>query len=151
MERFKDLSHCRLIRDNSTRWHSYYDMCARAILLRDEITHLLNTEPELEIDYLGPTDWANLTDIEDFLKPFRSATKANEGILDAIDRVLPGMEYLMDHLENARRHYATNIYMAERVQRAWEKLDKYYKITDSTIVYIGATVLNLMRNWLDYT
>ena len=147
MERFKGISHYRLIRDNSTRWHSYYDMCARAILLRNEITHLLNNEPELEKDYLGPTDWAHLIDITKFLKPFRSATKANEGLLDTIDRVLPGMEYLMGHLEEARAEYAANNYMGERVQRAWEKLDKYYKITDATIAYIGATVLNPMRKW----
>ena len=75
MENFKVISHYRLIRDNATRWHSYYDMCERALFLRDEITQLLNTEPELEKDHLGPTDWGYLAGITTFLKPFRSATK----------------------------------------------------------------------------
>ena len=56
MEQFKKISNLQLVRDNSTRWHSYYDMCERAILLRDEISCLLNTEPLLELNYLTPTD-----------------------------------------------------------------------------------------------
>ena len=108
---------------------------------------MLNTEPKLEKDHLGPTDWGHLADTTTFLKPFRFITKANEDLLDTIDRVLPGMEFLMGHLEKARTIYAANTYMAERVQRAWEKLDKYYRITDATIAYLGATVLNPMRKW----
>ena len=40
--------------------------------------------------------------------------------------MLPNIEFLMAHLERARTAYANNIYMGERVQRAWEKLDEYY-------------------------
>ena len=147
MERFKELSCLQLIRDNSTCWHSYYDMCERALFLRDEITELLNTESELEKDYLSHTDWTHLGNISSFLKPFRQATKVNEGIFDAIDRVLPWIEFLMEHLENSRLTWANYYYMHERVERAWEKLDKYYQITDSSIAYISATVLNPMYKW----
>ena len=60
-------------------------MCERAILLQDKISYLLNTEPLLELNYLTPTDWGYLTNIRDFLKPFRVLTKVNGGILDAIN------------------------------------------------------------------
>ena len=147
MKRFKNLSYLQLIRDNLTWWHSYYDMCERALFFRDKITELLNTEPLLEKDHLLHTDWTHLANINKFLKPFRLATKLNEGLFDAIDRVLPGMKWLMEHLENSRLTWANHFYMHKRVKRAWEKLNKYYKITDSSIIYIGATVLNSMHKW----
>ena len=85
VERFKELSPLMLIHDNSTRWHSYYDMCERALLLRAPITELLNQEPLLEPDYLTSTDWEHLTNIKDFLQPFQLATKKNEGLLNIIN------------------------------------------------------------------
>ena len=147
MERFKLINHLILIRDNFTRWHLYYDMCDRALQLREEITYLLTTEPELDEDSLRVADWGYLNNIKLFLQPFRIATKANEGWLDAIDRMLPGLEFLMAHLENARKEYARNPYMRDRVQRAWEKLDKYYNLIDKSVAYIGATVLNPIYKW----
>ena len=37
--------------------------------------------------------------------------------------------------------------MAPRVYEAWYKLEKYYKHTDDTIVYVAATVLNPICKW----
>ena len=88
-------------------------MCERAIQLCDEIIVLLNQESELDKDHLIVTDWGYLIDIRDFLKPFRLAIKLNEGIFDAIDRVLPGMEFLLEHLERAKTTYRRNRYMAD--------------------------------------
>ena len=61
--------------------------------------------------------------------------------------MLPGLEFLIEHLEQARLDYTGNLYMRERVKRAWEKLDKYYGISDKLIAYIGATVLNPLFKW----
>ena len=104
-----------LIRDNLTRWHSYYNICQRAVLLREEITHLLNTESELEKDYLRPTNWGYLTDISDFLKPFHVLTKVNEGVDDIVDQILPSIKFLLEYLEQARATYTTNHYINEQV------------------------------------
>ena len=61
--------------------------------------------------------------------------------------MLPGLEFLTEHLEQARLNYTGNLYMRERVKRAWEKLDKYYGISDKLIAYISATVLNPLFKW----
>ena len=122
-------------------------MCQRALKLRNEVTHLMNTEPELETNQLTYNEWRYLNNITKFLKPFRTATKVNEGILDIIDRMLPSLKFLIEHLKQARLNYTGNLYMRERVERAWEKLDKYYSISDKLIVYIGATVLNPLFKW----
>ena len=86
-------------------------MCERAIFLRREVTELLNTEPELVNDYLTSTNWGHLINIMDFLGLFRVAIKTNEGILDVINRVLPGLEYLIMYLEEARLTWANNKYI----------------------------------------
>ena len=37
--------------------------------------------------------------------------------------------------------------MAERVDCAWNKLNKYYTLSDQTIAYVAAIMLNLMHKW----
>ena len=122
-------------------------MCARALQLKWPIIQLLQSEPELMKELLSQEDWGYLENITNFLKPFRECTKTSEGIFDSIDRVLPCMEFLLEHLETAKEIYAGNAYMAPRVDAAWAKLEKYYMYTDDTVVYVAATVLNLMCKW----
>ena len=57
------------------------------------------------------------------------------------------MEYLIKHLEDAIVEYADNPFMVDRVQATWEKLHKNYKLTDDSIVYAAATVLNPLFKW----
>ena len=61
MERFRSLNSLQLIRDNKTRWHSYYNMCKRALLVKDALTTLLAQEIELVAETLNATDWDHLT------------------------------------------------------------------------------------------
>ena len=147
VERWHQLSSLVLLRDNSTRWHSYYDMCARALLLKWPLIQLLQTEPGLSKNHLSPEDWGYLENLTKFLEPFRDATKSNEGVEDSIDRILPSMEFLISHLEGAMDEYRGNPFMEDRVQATWEKLHIYYKLTDDTIVYAAATVLNPILKW----
>ena len=81
------------------------------------------------------------------MKPFREYTKSNEGMLDLINRILPCIEFLLQHLENTKEIYRHNIYMTPRVDAAWAKLEKYYKHTDDTIIYVAATILNPVCKW----
>ena len=53
----------------------------------------------------------------------------------------------MAHLKEARLTWANNKYILMQVKRAWEKLNKYYRITNRLITYIGATVLNPYHKW----
>ena len=147
LERWHKLKSQVLLRDNSSRWHSYYDMCERALLLKWPLIQFLNLESELANNFLSPEDWGYLENLTKFLEPFRDVTKANEGVEHSIDRILPGMEFLIKHLEEALTDYADNPFMADRVQATWEKLHIYYKLTDDTIVYAAATVLNPHFKW----
>ena len=144
---FRELSELQLVRDNKTRWHSYYDMCYRALQVQDTLAALCASEIELEAEALLPSDWVCLTNLIQFLKPFRVATKANEGLFDTVDRMLPGIEFLLEYLEQSRVLYENNPYMHCRVDCAWKKLIKYYNKTDDTLAYMAATVLNPVHKW----
>ena len=146
-ERFKALSHLQLIRDNVTRWHSYYNMCNRALEVKDQLVLFLTNKQDLEDEALTLEDWRHLAEITSFFYPFFNATKTNKGIFDAIDRVLPGFEHLLSHLEHAYETYENNEYILDRVDAAWMKLDKYYRYTDKTNACVAATVLNPLYKW----
>ena len=131
MERFRSLSQLQLLRDNATRWHSYYDMCQRALQIKEALAALTVEERELEAEGLSATDWEHLAKLSQFLKPFRSVTKANEGLHESIDRMLPALESLLGHLESSRTTYKANEWISVRIDAAWEKLTKYYTKTGS--------------------
>ena len=77
------------------------------------------------------------------MKPFWEAIKETEGINDTVDKILPMMDGLLAHLEHSSKAtYADNDFMKERVWDAWKKLGEYYTLSDSTIAYFAATVLN---------
>ena len=88
-ERFKALSHLQLIRNNATRWHSYYNMCNRALEVKDQLILFLTNKQDLEDEALTLEDWRHLAEITSFFYPFFNATKTNKGIFNAIDRVPP--------------------------------------------------------------
>ena len=52
------------------------------------------------------------------------------------------MDFLLENLEKAKTRYRRKPYISERVQAAWAKLEKYYILTDQSIVYFAASVLN---------
>ena len=147
MERFRSISDFQLVRNNSTRWHSYYDMCHRALQVKDALIALTVQEMDLEAEALTASEWEHLANLTEFLYPFRSVTKANEGLLDTIDRMLPAFEFLLGHLERSRQDYAGNQWMSIRIDAAWEKLTKYYAKSDDTAAYMTATVLNPLHKW----
>ena len=147
MERFRSLSNLQLVRDNFTRWHSYYDMCLRALEVKEALITLIVEEIDLETEALTATDWEYLVNLIQFLHPFCSVTKANEGLHDTIDRMLPAFEFLLGHLEESRRVYRANRWISVHIDAAWEKLTKYYSKTDDTIAYMAATVLNPLHKW----
>ena len=122
-------------------------MCERALEVKEALTALTVEEKELKTEFLTITDWEHLANLARFLRPFRSLTKANEGLRDAIDRMLPSLEYLLGHLERWRRGYERNDWFGLRIDAAWEKLQKYYAKSDDTVAYIAATVLNPLLKW----
>lgn len=82
-----------------------------------------------------------------FLEPFYDAMMANEGTTAlSIADVLPIMDYLLYYIEAARA--ATMIpYLATMMETAWAKLADYYELTEDSLVYLAATVLNPSLKW----
>jgi hypothetical protein len=138
----------RLRRDNDTRWNSWYGMVEWVLRpkVRQAITVFCAQEPGLQDDVLTPSDWVTLAEIHKFLEPFHDATMANEGVGNSISDVLPAMDYLLHHIEAAKK--ATNIpHLATMMETAWAKLADYYELTEDSPVYSAATVLNPSLKW----
>ena len=149
-ERFRDLAESlNLHRDNKTRWNSWYISIERACkpVVKQGLMTFCDEEQELRAERLSPEDWDTLIEIKAFLQPLHDTTKATEGVFHTIDRVLPGMEYLLEHLEISRRNYCEHGYLGTRVDAAWAKLDEYYSKSDVTIAYFAATALNPLYKW----
>ena len=52
MERFREFSKFQFVRNNSTRWHSYFDMCECALAVKDALAIFIVKEKELEAESL---------------------------------------------------------------------------------------------------
>ena len=77
-----------------------------------------DTEPNLRAERLFSDDWDNLADMHRFLGPFYEITMATQGVFDAIDKVLPAIDYLFMHLETERRICSFRSFMAARIDAA---------------------------------
>ncbi len=88
-----------------------------------------------------------MADIRAFLEPFFHATKATEGKQHSVGRVIPTMDFLLNHYERSSVKYANDPFMKSCVETGWAKLDLYYKRTDQTPIYIAAVVLDPSWKW----
>ena len=104
-------------RDNATRWNSWYEMLDWTLRkIRPAIIAISNEDVHLSTDILGAEEWKTLTYIRDFLQPFLDATKSTEGHQAGLDRVLPTLDFLLDHFEEAADIYADHLIMRESIQ-----------------------------------
>ena len=106
-----------------------------------------NEEPELSTDLLSAEEWKTLGHIRDFLQAFHDATKATEGRATTLDGVLPSMDFLCAHFENAIEEYAHHDFMRESLHAGLIKLLKYWNKTERAPAYIAAIVLNPRKKW----
>jgi hypothetical protein len=114
--------------------------------VRQAITVFCAEEPALQDDVLTPSDWVTLTETHKFLEPFHDATMANEGMGNSISDVLPTMDYLLHHIEAAKKT-TTIPQLATMMETAWAKLADYYELTEDSPVYSAATVLHPSLKW----
>lgn len=150
IKRFRELSGGLLIqRDNSTRWNSWADMLES--LLWPEIKHIIDDyideNPGLEEERLTKTDWKLLDKVQKILEAFRHATKTTEGANATLSKVLPSIDYLLDVYQKALGENKNDLILTSMVRVGWEKLDKYYKASKRTPVYLAAVVLNSRLKW----
>ena len=104
-------------------------------------------EAELQLNTLSVQEWLDLADIRDFLQTFHDTTKATEGRLHGIDWVISIMNFLFNHYEKSMNKWSNNKAMKDHLETEWEKLKKYYKLTDSVPAYQAAIVLDFTQKW----
>lgn len=107
---------------------------------------------DLRDDSLSENDWNHLAEIADGLQPFHEAAlvvegNAGQGHHGAVWEVLPTLEALLSAMEDGQKRVNEagrgTSPLAVAYQNAWEKLNKYYNITDdSHSIYAAATLFN---------
>jgi hypothetical protein len=152
IQQFKKLSHGRaLVRDNSTRWNSWYSMIkvATSVAVKEGINRYFAThrDDECALDELSPDDWDTLSKIKHFLESFEHVTKALEGRSATLDEALPAMDFVLEKLENGKEQYKADKFMAPSCNSGWSKIDKYYSKTSDSPAYAAAIVLNPSLKW----
>ncbi|KFY94024.1 hypothetical protein V500_03458, partial [Pseudogymnoascus sp. VKM F-4518 (FW-2643)] len=145
-----------LIRDQKTRWNSWYRMVQRALhpncqrgierMCRDP-----DYEDDLFEDKLEHNEWDYLKKVCDFLADFSEVTLASEGRGASLELVLPQMDFLLTQTEKARDMYEEDPMMRVGVMAAWKKFDKYYALTGRSAAYCAATLFNpaQKKGWIE--
>ena len=145
-----------IIQDNSTRWNSTYHSIHRGLQLQRRLLLFCSDySKDLGQDYMQKEDWDQLKQISVALKPFHEATmrtqgKAGNGHHGSVWEVLPLLEALMGAMEQGKDFYMASgkstkpslTPLAVAHQNAWDKLKKYYNLTDRTHIYAAALLFN---------
>ena len=157
------LTDLNVICDNNTRWNSTFLSLQRAIKLRQRIElFYFQYKVDLTNDTLTEQEWRHLIDIVTGLQPFHEVTLVLEGLAQnahfgAIWEALPALGVLLERME-----HGLNQTIAERnardplaiaYQNAWEKLLKYYGLTDEAhSIYAAAILLHPShrKQYFDY-
>jgi hypothetical protein len=75
------------------------------------------------------------------------STKACESKQSTLDLVLPCMDFILDHFECAKIKHADDPIFAPTFNSGWAKLNKYYRMSDTTPAYTAAVILHPSRKW----
>jgi hypothetical protein len=94
----------RLPIDNSTRWGSWELMISIFLLLREAYEKWWTRYPDEFPASIKLTDedWGHLTKLHEFLKALNDAVKFLEGPQATLERVLPTMEFILEHFEQGK-------------------------------------------------
>jgi hypothetical protein len=149
LQHFLELSNdLHIPRDNTTRWNSWYMMLSACLNLRGAIDDFNQyATADLLKDQLTDIEWDTIQKIKEFLEKLKMATKAYESKHSTLDLVLPSMDYILAQFERFKEANQNDIIMAPMFNLGWAKLDKYYRLSDSTPVYIAAIVLHPSKKW----
>lgn len=141
----------KVVTNGGVRWNSTYDMIHRSLKLKDAFVLYASDfrfdkqRPTAE-DELSPDDWYELKQLLHLLKPMKEASTdiQAKGVEGALWHNLTALDYLMTHLERERQlyeHQDTSHFKA-CINLGWKKLDKYYRLSDTTIAYRAAIYFN---------
>ena len=132
--------------DNDTRWNSVQDMVNSVLNQQTRVDGFCQMEAGLVKDRLTETDWSDLKEIVELLKPFKYLTLIGQekgSDFGSIGTILPGMDMLLETLEKARgKQRSVDSPFQEAIDEAWGLLKKYYNLTDKSPVHIASLVLD---------
>ena len=137
-----------LLRDNATRWNSWYMMLERALRLKEPLIRYIYEYQEQLGDTLGKTDWIFLESTKDFLEGFLDATKSTEGDNESLGGVLWSMDYLLRHYKQAlSEHIDERSPLRRCLLAGLVKLENYFNLTDKSPAYAASVVLDPTWKW----
>ena len=85
--------------------------------------------------------------IKDFLEKLLISTKAYELQELTLDLSLPYTDYILALFEHYKNEYKDDPTFAIMFNSSWAKIEKYYKLSDLTLVYVASIMLYLGRKW----
>ena len=142
----KDSSGKALKRDNNTRQNLQFEMLDQSLKPKLHLTikKVSFLEKDLYNNRLTDAEWAVLAKIRDFLQPFKDTTMATQGRTATLEHVLPSMDFLLQHFEDAKTTAIKNNdpIIVACIETGQAKLNHYYNLTDRSPVYIAAIALN---------
>jgi hypothetical protein len=143
----------RVVINGGVRWNSAYAMIHRAIKLKDALMlyqEYHRSDGSLKDDLLQYDDWQELLQLHELLEPIHGCSlnvqsTADDGQHGALHEVLTTMDYLLSHLEEAKKRLDDPkivTHFKASVNLGWKKLDYYYNLSDDTPAYRLAIFLH---------
>lgn len=139
-----------LVINGGIKWNSTCDMLERAFKLQDAL-NLYQTQfnQELAEDQLSTNDWLELSDIRALLQPLKEVSLAlqSDGTYcchGSLYESLTGIDYLMTKLEDLKQQHLhlPDSHFKASINLGWQKLNKYYTLSDQTPAYRAAIVVH---------
>jgi hypothetical protein len=162
---FSNTANCsllQLIADNTTRWNSFYQCLQRALNVKERIIEFCRTHKPsgthkrgLRDDRLIASDWYQLERLHDYLTIFNTATMVAQGNERFFYDWYPTLNWLQSEIYNWQVRFEEesegNDYHTKCCQRALEKAQKYFELTDKTPIAFAAVMLNptLKHRWFE--
>ncbi|KAL1937047.1 hypothetical protein VTO73DRAFT_15573 [Trametes versicolor] len=145
-----DLNSDVLVRCVKTRWNSVTEVLARALEMRTVLTDLCDMVQfnkargaRLRQYILSDEEWTAIAQIYALLDPFLYATKQISASGRAlVHQVIPYIDVLTTHVDTFKKDENILPGLRAASQRGRLILDKYYSLTDDSIVYRIAMILH---------
>ncbi|THH16802.1 hypothetical protein EUX98_g9241 [Antrodiella citrinella] len=140
----------QMIRTVATRWNSMAEAITRALYLRPALEKLLSLP---RYDKAGKTglkrfrllapEWLILEQLEPVLKRFLAATlRLSQSKIPLLHETIPVIDKLTTHLENVIADQSLSKPVCFAAARGLKILNKYYSLTDDSIMYRLAMLLH---------
>jgi hypothetical protein len=158
-------------KDNKTRWNSYAIMLKTALQppVRQAIDRWFDerAKDQPEDERITEEDWAVIEKVgifvrnvlliqwlitpflqyNGFLEKLTQTTKALESNTSTLDNILPAMDYILQIFEAGKVEFKDDDVLSTCINAGWAKMDKYYNMTNDTVVYNTAVVLHPSFKW----